>query len=87
MKVVCEKVIAGQTRLLSGATTPGGNQAAKVLTIVGAGNPFYAWETVPPGRIIGCDFGPAPICAATAAEVADQIAGIQVSPEDVLTYA
>ena len=84
MKVVYEKVLAGQLRLVT-ATTPAGNQGAYVLALVGPGNPFWAWPTIPPGRVIGCDFNDAPICAATAEEVNIQIDSITVNPSDVLT--
>jgi len=85
MKVVYEKVLAGQLRLVT-ATTPAGDQGAYVKALVGVGNPFWAWSTIPPGRVIGCDFNDAPICAETAAEINVQIDSITMNPADVLTY-
>lgn len=85
MKVIYEKVLAGQLRLVT-ATTPAGDQGAYVKSLVGAGNRFWAWQQIPPGRVIGCDFNDAPVCAETAAEINVQIDSITVDPLTVLTY-
>ena len=85
MKVVYEKVLAGQLRLVT-ATTPAGDQGAYVKALVGPGNRFWAWPNIPAGRVIGCDFNDAPVCADTAAEINVQIGSITVDPMTVLTY-
>lgn len=84
-KVVFEKTHNGVTYLVA-ATTPIGNQGQFVLSMVKPGNPFWWWPTIPVGKVIGCDFTNAPICASTAAENNTLIAGITTAPEDVLTY-
>lgn len=85
MKVVYEKVIGGVMRVMN-VTTAAGDQGAHVLSLVGVGNPFWAWPSIPPGRVIAADFTDAPICAATAAENNVLIGSITVDPTDVLTY-
>ena len=85
MKVVYEKVLAGQLRLVT-ATTPAGNQGAYVKSLVGVGNRFWAWPSIPAGRVIGCDFNDAPVCAETAEENNVLIGNITIDPLTVLTY-
>lgn len=97
MKVVAEKTVFGQTMIAS-ITTASGDQGARVLQVVGAGKPFWAWPSLPPGRVIGADFDfgtgfswgdGAPKCATTAAEnnlILAELASIGPAPEDVLTW-
>lgn len=85
MKVVYEKVLGGQLRLVT-ATTPAGDQGAYVKTLVGPGNPFWAWPQIPSGRVIGCDFNDAPICSESTEENNVLIDSITIDPETVLTY-
>lgn len=85
MKVVYEKVLAGQLRLVT-ATTPAGNQGEYVKALVGPGNRFWAWPNIPAGRVIGCDFNDAPIWHEDAAQNNILIDSITVNPTNVLTY-
>lgn len=90
VRVICMKtVMVGGvlTEVLANVTTPStGNQGAYVASIVGAGNPFWAWPTIPSGRVIAADFTDAPIASADPAENLLLIAAITANPDDVLTY-
>ena len=90
VRVVCMKtVMVGgvPTEVLANVSTPStGNQGAYVASIVGAGNPFWAWPSIPSGRVIAADFTEAPIASADASENLLLIAGITANPVDVLTY-
>lgn len=90
MRVVCFKtVMVGGvlTEVLANITTPStGNQGAYVATLVGAGNPFWAWPSIPSGRVIGADFTDAPIASLDPSENLLLIAGVTANPVDVLTY-
>lgn len=85
VKVVYEKVLAGQLRLVT-ATTPAGDQGAYVKALVGPGNKFWAWPVIPAGKIIGCNFDDAPTCSDDPAENNILIGNISVDPMSVLTY-
>lgn len=85
-KVIFEKEINGETRLIS-ATTPAGNQGLYVKVLVGAGNKFWWWPSIPAGQLVGCDFTDAPTCTADPTTNNALIAGITAAPEDVLTWA
>lgn len=87
MKLICNKTVNGVTAVRN-ITTPGtGDQGAYVATIVGAGNPFWMWPTIPTGTIIGADFTGAPIATTNAATNNTLIAAITALPADVLIYA
>jgi hypothetical protein len=85
-KVIYEKVINGETRLIN-ATTPAGNQGSFVKTLVGAGNKFWWWPTIPAGVLVACDFTDAPTCTADPVTNNALIAAITVDAADVLTFA
>lgn len=86
LRVVYKKVVNGVERLFA-STTASGNQGAHVLSLVGEGNQFWAWNTIPPGRVVACDFTDAPVCTGDATTNNELIYGITVDPADVLTYA
>lgn len=90
LRVVCMKtvMIAGvPTSVLAALTTPStGNQGSYIASLVGEGNPFWAWPTIPPGRVIGADFTDAPLASLDPSENLLLVAGITAAPEDVLTY-
>lgn len=86
MKLICNKTVGGVTAVRN-FTTPTGNQGSYVKTIVGPGNPFWMWATIPSGQVIGADFTDAPICSADIAVNNQLIADITAEPEDVLVYA
>lgn len=85
-KIICEKTINGVTAVRN-ITTPTGNQGSYVKTIVGVGNPFWWFSTIPSGTLIGADFTNAPICTADATQNNTLISQISVQPEDVLIFA
>ena len=85
-KIICEKTINGVTAVRN-ITTPTGNQGAYIKTIVGVGNPYWWFPSIPTGVLIGADFTDAPICSADAAENNVAIAQINAQPADVLIYA
>jgi hypothetical protein len=84
-KIICEKTVNGVTAVRN-ITTPAGNQGAFVASIVGAGNAFWWFNSIPAGKLIGADFTGAPIASADAAANNAAIAAISVQPEDVLIY-
>lgn len=85
MKLVCQVTIGGNTSLQV-VTTPAGNQGLYVRSIVKAGNPFWIWPSVPPGKVIAANFEDAPICTDDIAQNNILISSITTSPEAVLTY-
>lgn len=85
-KVIFEKVINGETRLIN-ATTPAGNQGSYVKMLVGAGNKFWWWPSIPSGTLIGCDFTDAPTCTDDPVANNALISAITTDPADVLTFA
>lgn len=86
MKVICEKTVNGVTAVRNITTPAVGDQGAYVRSVVGVGKPYWAWASIPTGKIIGADFEGAPICSQNAAENNAAIAAITALPEDVLIY-
>lgn len=86
MKLVCERPINGVDTLVVVTTAPG-NQGLWVKVIVPAGYPYWIWDSIPTGQVVGCDFTGAPIVSSDVAANNANIAAITVEPEDVLTYA
>lgn len=84
-KLICSKTINGVTAVRN-ITTASGNQGLYVKTIVGVGNPFWWFPSIPPGVVIGADFTNAPICTDDPAVNNQLIASISVQPEDVIVY-
>lgn len=90
-KLVCEKTIAGVTAVRV-FTTVSGPQGAIIKQIAGVGNPFWIWNSIPSGTVIGADFTDAPIAsddvATNNALAAPLLASPpSVNPQDVLYYA
>lgn len=96
MKIICMRTVFGQT-LLANITTASGDQGLRTLQMVKPGNQFWAWPTIPAGKVIGADFdygefswgSGAPVCAETAEEnnaILAELAANGPAPEDVLTY-
>lgn len=85
-KLICEKTINGVTAVRN-ITTASGNQGLYVKTIVGVGNPFWWFPSIPPGIVVGADFTGAPIATADPATNNALISQITVQPEDVIVYA
>lgn len=87
MIVVCEKTVSGVTAVRKITTPAVGNQGAFVRSVVGAGNPYWAWPSVPNGALSGADFSGAPVCSSDINQNLADIAAITVAPEDVLFFA
>lgn len=85
MRLVCWKVILGEDRLVV-ITTAAGNQGQYVKTLVAPGRPYWLWPSIPPGKVIACDFTDAPIVSDNIATNNANIAAITTLPADVLTY-
>lgn len=85
-KLICEKTVNGVTAVRNITTPATGNQGAYVKTIVGVGNPFWFWPSIPAGVVVGADFTNAPICSDDAAVNNQAIANITAEPADVLIY-
>lgn len=84
-KLICEKVINGETTLLN-VTTAAGVVGALVKTTPGVGKPFWYWASIPTGKVIAADFTNAPIATNDTATNNALAAAITALPEDVLTY-
>lgn len=90
-KLVCYKVIAGVDGLRV-FTTVSGPQGGIIKQIVGVGNPYWIWNSIPSGTVIAADFTNAPIAdadiAVNNANAAPLLASPpSVDPASVLTYA
>lgn len=89
-KLICEKTINGVTAVRS-FTTASGDQGPIIKQIVGVGNPYWIWSTIPTGKVIGADFTNAPVCSSdnsvNTANAAPTLATPpSVDPLDVLIY-
>lgn len=87
MIVVCNKTVNGVTAVRKVTTPATGDQGLYVKSIVGVGNPFWAWPSVPSGQLVGADFQDAPICNTDPAVNNQLIDAITTDPMDVLIYA
>lgn len=90
-KLICEKTIAGVTAVRV-FTTVSGPQGAIIKQIVGVGNPYWIWNSIPAGTVIGADFTNAPIASSDISVNNDNAAPLladppSVDPGDVLVYA
>lgn len=85
-KLICEKVINGETVLLN-ATTAAGVAPVLVKSTPGVGQPFWYWPSIPSGTVVACDFTDAPIATSDTATNSALIAAITKTPEEVLVYA
>ena len=90
-KLVCEKTIGGVSAVRV-FTTVSGQQGAVIKQIVGVGNPYWIWNSIPSGTVIGADFTNAPIAsadiAANNAAAAPLLADTaSVDPTEVLVFA
>lgn len=90
-KLVCEKTINGVTAVRV-FTTISGPQGLAIKQIAGVGNPYWIWNSIPSGTVIGADFTNAPIASADVAVNNTNAAPLldtppSVDPLDVLVYA
>jgi hypothetical protein len=84
-KVICEKIINGETVLLN-LTTVAGAVPNLVKTTPGVGKPFWYFASIPPGQLAACDFTNAPIASSSATDNLAAMNAITVQPADVLVY-
>ncbi len=88
MQIICYKQIQGQT-VLAKITTVVADPGYLIRQLVGVGKPYWAWPSVPVGKVIGADFTNAPIASANIAEnnaAYQNIINNGPTPEDVLVY-
>lgn len=90
-KLICNKTINGVDALRV-FTTVSGPQGAIIKQIVGVGNPYWIWSTIPAGTVVAADFTSAPICDTDInvnnSNAAPLLASPpSVDPATVLTYA
>lgn len=86
MQGVCMKTLNGNT-FLAKFTTANGHQGLYVRAIVGVGNPYWVWSSIPnAGKVIAADFTNAPICKQDINANLNDIASITVTPQDFLTW-
>lgn len=87
MQGVCIKNIGGVDKVVV-FTTANGDQGKFTRLIVGVGNPFWLWNSIPAAsKVIGADFTDAPIVSTDDVVNNASITGITVTPADVLTWA
>lgn len=89
-RLVCEKTLGGVTAVRV-FTTINGPQGSVIKTIVGVGNPYWIWNSIPPGKVIGADFTDAPIASSDISVNNTNAAPLladppSVDPTDVLIY-
>lgn len=80
------KVMYEDNGVLKGPITAPVGGEATLVKVKCNGKPFFCWNTIPAGNIVGCDFTNAPIGTANVAANAALIAAITLTPQDVLTY-
>ncbi len=90
-KLVCEKTLGGVTAVRV-FTTVSGSQGAIIKQIVGVGNPYWIWNSIPSGTVIGADFTSAPIADTDVSVNNTNAAPLlapppSVHPASVLVYA
>jgi len=81
------KIIYEDNNVMKGPFTIATGGEALYVKIKCNNKPFFAWNSIPPGQVIACDFADAPIGTTNLATNAQLIAGITATPEQVLTYA
>lgn len=87
MWIVCHIKINGvdspRKLLVASSADPG----AAVKIRPGVGKPYWAWHSMPVGAIESVDFTDAPIVSTDTQVNNENIANIEVSPEDVIVFA
>lgn len=97
MRLIYYKTINGVQYLANAATAPG-DPGLRVKQMVGVGNQFWSWPSIPAGKVVGVDFAfgtgyswgdGAPICSSDPAvnnAILAELATSGPSPAEVLTY-
>ena len=85
-KLVCEKEVSGEMRLMNITTVTGLNVGSFLKTTPGVGKPFWWWPSIPAGKLVGCDFSAAPIVTDDTETNNAEIAVITTQPSEVLVY-
>lgn len=88
LKIVCEVNVGGVDQIAVITTAPNMDPGTFVKNIrPKPGKPFFAFNSVPPGKVVGADFSTAPIVSADIAvnnaAIADMLAN---PPVDVLFF-
>ncbi|WP_156438758.1 hypothetical protein [Bradyrhizobium valentinum] len=83
-RLVCFVKISGQDQLKVLTTMPG--TAPYMVRNLCVGKPYWYWETIPLGSVVGADFTNAPIGTANVQINQQNMAAITARPEDVLIY-
>lgn len=78
-KIICEKTLLGATGVKV-FTTVAGDQGAIIKQMVGVGNPYWIFSSIPPGKVIGADFTTAPIASSDVATNNQNAAPLLASP-------
>ena len=84
-KLICEKVVNGETMLLN-VTTAAGVVPTLLKATPGVGKPFWYWPSIPAGTLLAADFTNAPTVSSDKAVNQAAMDAIEVEPADVLTY-
>jgi hypothetical protein len=84
-RLVCFVNISGEDQLKVITTLPG---AASYLirSTPGPGKPYWYWDTIPLGNVVGADFTTAPLGNSNAQVNQQNINAITATPQDVLIY-
>lgn len=81
-RLVCEKVLGG-VNAVRVFTTVSGPQGPIIKQIVGVGNPYWIWNSIPAGKVVGADFTNAPIASSDIAVNNANAAPLLASPPSV----
>jgi hypothetical protein len=84
-KLICEELYNGEIVLRSYTTTLG-MAAVFMKSHPGVGKPFWCWDTIPAGKVIGADFANAPLVTNDTQQNIALIDAITAQPQDVLIY-
>lgn len=84
-KLVCFINIHGVDQLKVVSTVPGAAQYL-IRTTPGVGQPYWYWDSIPPGVVVSADFTNAPLGTTSVLTNQQNMYAITVTPEDVLTY-
>ncbi|WP_130228259.1 hypothetical protein [Bradyrhizobium sp. Leo121] len=84
-RLVCFLNALGEDRVRVITTMPG-TAPYLIRNILSDGKPYWYWETIPLGTVVGADFSNAPLGTANIQINQQNINAIRVKPEDVLIY-
>jgi|GEM_PF-6615817 len=85
-RLVCYVKNSTGEDVLKVVTTAQGTAPYLVRTTPGVGKPYWYWNTIPDGTVVGADFTGAPLATSDVQQNAANIAAITAQPQDVLIY-